>query len=99
MVIWSEIAKTDLRAVYDYIANDSRHYAKKVAQDIREKSDILSNLPSMGRVVPEMGDTNIRELSLYSYRIIYEIKNEQIYILTIVHKRQDLQSWNIKPEI
>ncbi len=99
MVIWSEIAKTDLRAIYDYIANDSKHYAKKVAQDIREKSDILSNLPSMGRVVPEMGDTNIRELSLYSYRIIYEIKNEQIYILTIVHKRQDLQSWNIKPEI
>ncbi|MGZ4978615.1 MAG: type II toxin-antitoxin system RelE/ParE family toxin [Methylobacter sp.] len=99
MVIWSEIAKTDLRAIYDHIANDSRHYAKKVAQDIREKSDILSNLPNMGRVVPEIGDENIRELSLYSYRIIYEIKNAQVYILTIVHKRQDLQSWNIKPEI
>lgn len=99
MVIWSEIAKTDLRAIYNYIANDSRHYAKKVAQDIREKTDILSNLPGMGRVVPEMEDRNIRELSLYSYRIIYEVKNEQVYILTIVHKRQDLQSWNIKPDI
>lgn len=98
MVIWSEIAKTDLRAIYDYIANDSRHYAKKVAQDIREKSDILSGLPHMGRVVPELEDKYIRELSLYSYRIIYEVKNEQVYILTIVHKRQDLQSWNIKPD-
>ncbi|MGR9012171.1 MAG: type II toxin-antitoxin system RelE/ParE family toxin [Gammaproteobacteria bacterium] len=99
MVIWSEIAKTDLRAIYNYIANDSKHYAKKVAQDIREKTDILSGLPNMGRVVPEMEDKYIRELSLYSYRIIYEVKNEQVYILTIVHKRQDLQSWNIKPEI
>ncbi|TAK64897.1 type II toxin-antitoxin system RelE/ParE family toxin [Methylobacter sp.] len=98
MVIWSEIAKTDLRAIYDYIANDSKHYAKKVAQDIREKTGILSGLPNMGRVVPEMEDKNIRELSLYSYRIIYEVKNEQVYILTIVHKRQDLQSWNIKPD-
>lgn len=98
MVIWSEIAKTDLHAIYDYIANDSRHYAKKVAQDIREKTDILSGLPNMGRVVPEMEDKNIREVSLYSYRIIYEVKNEQVYILTIVHKRQDVQSWNIKPE-
>lgn len=99
MVIWSEIAKTDLRTIYDYIANDSRHYAKKVAQDIREKSDILSNLPNMGCVVPEIGDENIRELSLYSYRIIYEIKNEQVYILTIVHKRRDLTSWNVTPDI
>jgi toxin ParE1/3/4 len=98
MVIWSEIAKTDLRAIYDYIANDSRHYAKKVAQDIREKTDILSGLPNMGRVVPEMEDKTIRELSLYSYRIIYEVKNEQVYILTIVHKRQNLQSWNIKTD-
>jgi toxin ParE1/3/4 len=98
MVIWSEIAKTDLRAIYDYIANDSRHYAKKVAQDIREKTDILSGLPNMGRVVPEMEDKTIRELSLYSYRIIYEVKNEQVYILTIVHKRQNLHSWNIKTD-
>jgi toxin ParE1/3/4 len=98
MVIWSEIAKTDLRAIYDYIANDSRHYAKKVAQDIREKTDILSGLPNMGRVVPEMEGKTIRELSLYSYRIIYEVKNEQVYILTIVHKRQNLQSWNIKTD-
>lgn len=99
MVIWSEIAKTDLRAIYDYIANDSKYYAKKVAQDIRGKTDILSDLPGMGRVVPEMDDKNIRELSLYSYRIIYEVKNEQVYILTLVHKRQNLQSRNIKPEI
>ncbi|MBL6985496.1 MAG: type II toxin-antitoxin system RelE/ParE family toxin [Methylobacter sp.] len=98
MVIWSEIAKTDLRAIYDYIANDSKHYAKKVAQDIRQKSDILSDLPAMGRIVSELCDKNIRELSLYSYRIIYEIKNEQVYILTIVHKRRDLQGSNIKPE-
>ncbi|MGZ5031220.1 MAG: type II toxin-antitoxin system RelE/ParE family toxin [Methylobacter sp.] len=98
MVIWSEIAKTDLRAIYNYIANDSRYYAKKVAQDIREKTDILSGLPNMGRVVPEMEDKNIRELSLYSYRIIYEVRDEQVYILTIVHKRQDLQSWNVKTD-
>ncbi|MGZ5527017.1 MAG: type II toxin-antitoxin system RelE/ParE family toxin [Methylomonas sp.] len=78
MVIWSEIAKTDLRAIYNYIANDSRYYAKKVAQDIREKTDILSGLPNMGRVVPEMEDKNIRELSLYSYRIIYEVRDEQV---------------------
>ena len=38
MVIWSLPAKIDLRSIHDFIANDSRHYAKKVNQDIREKN-------------------------------------------------------------
>ncbi|MGZ5071442.1 MAG: type II toxin-antitoxin system RelE/ParE family toxin [Methylobacter sp.] len=56
MVIWSNVAKTDLRAIFDYIANDSKHYAKKVAQDFREKTDILDELPLLGRVGPETED-------------------------------------------
>ncbi len=71
MVIWSEPAKTDLRSIHDFIAHDSRHYAKKVTQDIREKTDILKQLTKAGRKVPELNDEHIRELSLYSYRIIY----------------------------
>jgi len=34
MVNWSEPAKTDLRSIHDFIAHDSRHYAKKVTQDM-----------------------------------------------------------------
>jgi toxin ParE1/3/4 len=34
MVIWSDPAKVDLRSIHDFIAHDSRHYAKKVTQDI-----------------------------------------------------------------
>ena len=41
MVIWSQPAKADLRAIHNYIARNSRYYAKKVTQDIREKADIL----------------------------------------------------------
>ena len=36
MVIWSEPAKADLRHIFAYIAHDSRHYAKKVTQEIVE---------------------------------------------------------------
>ena len=73
MVIWSEPAKTDLRSIHDFIARNSKHYAKKVTQGIREKTDIMDELPKIGKRVPEIGDENVRELSLYSYRIIYEI--------------------------
>jgi len=90
MVIWSQPAKVDLHAIHDYIAHNSRYYAKKVTQDIREKTDILERFPKAGKKVPELDDEHVRELSLYSYRIIYEVREQGIFVLAVVHKRRDL---------
>lgn len=95
MVIWSEPAKADLRAIHDFIANNSPYYAKKVAQDIRQKTDTLNDLPKMGKKVAEVNDEAIRELSLYSYRIIYEVTPQQAEILAIVHKRMDFKAHDL----
>jgi len=95
MVIWSEPAKADLRSIHDFIAHDSRHYAKKVTQDIREKTNVLDRLPKVGKKVPELSNDVIRELSLYSYRIIYEIKTQDIFVIAVVHKRRDLKAEEI----
>ncbi len=76
MVTWTQPARADLRSIHDFIAHDSRHYAKKVVQDIREKTDILEQLPKRGKKIPELNNDQVRELSLYSYRIIYEIKEQ-----------------------
>jgi plasmid stabilization system protein ParE len=95
MVIWTEPAKTDLRSIHDFIAHDSRHYAKKVTQEIREKTDILDKLPRMGKMVAEIDDETVKELSLYSYRIIYEIRSEDVFVLAVVHKRRDLMAEDI----
>jgi plasmid stabilization system protein ParE len=48
-------------------------------------------LPKAGKKVSELNDEAVRELSLYSYRIIYEIKEPDIFVLAVVHKRRDLQ--------
>ena len=91
MVIWSDPAKADLRSIYDFIAHDSMHYARKVTQDIVAKTDVLNELPRMGKMVPELGNDAIRELSLYSYRILYEIKAPDVIVLAVIHKRRDFQ--------
>jgi plasmid stabilization system protein ParE len=44
VVIWTELAKADLRAIHDFIAHDSRYYAKKVVQDIREEIEGLARI-------------------------------------------------------
>jgi toxin ParE1/3/4 len=89
MVIWTAPAKDDLKKIYDYIAGDSKYYAKKVAQEFVDKSEQLVKLPRMGRIVPEVEDPNIRELIIYSYRLIYEISPKRIEILAIIHGKQD----------
>lgn len=96
MVTWSDHAKADLRHIHDFIAADSRHYAKQVTQGIVDKTLRLSELPRIGKVVPEINDEDIRELHLYSYRILYEIHAEHIHVLAVVHKRQDLQPGELR---
>ncbi len=95
MVIWSDPARTDLRHIFEYIAHDSHHYAKKVIQEIVDKTGVLNELPRIGRAVPEVGDDSVRELSIYTYRIIYEIIGPNIYILAVAHKRRELKEGDI----
>lgn len=96
MVKWSHPAKQDIKQIHDYIARDSKYYAKKVIQEIVDKSKQLNDFPKMGRVVPEVGDENVRELPVYSYRLIYQNSDSAIKVLTVVHNKRDFVSLNIE---
>ncbi len=56
MVNWSGPAKKHLKQIYDYIAQDSKYYAKNVARNIVDKSETLKEFPEIGRIVPEIDD-------------------------------------------
>lgn len=98
MVKWTDHALAQLRHIHDYIAQDSPLYAKRVAEALVSKTMGLENLPRLGRAVPELSDETVRELSLYSYRILYEIKTTHIEVLAVIHKRRDLQPDEIPRE-
>lgn len=89
MVRWTGPARFDLKEIRDYIARDSRFYAEKVSLEIIEKSEILDSFPEVGRIVPEIGDPNIRELFIYSYRLIYGILPTKIEVLALIHGKRD----------
>ncbi len=97
MVRWSGPAKKDLRRIFDYIAKDSVYYASSVTQTIVDKSESLNDFPQMGRIVPEIGESNVREIFIYSYRLIYESSGEDIHVLAIIHGKQDLE--RSKPDL
>lgn len=89
---WTMQAEKDLKNIYEYIAMDSSRYAKIHINRIRDKARTLKQQPRLGRVVPELGNENIRELIFGNYRIIYCIVSpERIDVLTVYHSARILQ--------
>ncbi|MFV2058736.1 MAG: type II toxin-antitoxin system RelE/ParE family toxin [Thiohalomonadales bacterium] len=78
-VTWSPEALDDVESIARYIERDSTFYAKAVVTKIVELSRSLVSLPKRGRIVPELEDHNIRELFVYSYRLIYQIRKDSTY--------------------
>ena len=91
MVKISRPALLDLRQIHEYIARDSVHYAREVIQTILEHINAIEPFPRKGRIVPEIQDDNIREIIVYSYRIVYRI-SDSIEIAAIIHAKKDLRN-------
>lgn len=81
-LMWLESAKDDLRSIYDYIATDSKRYAKYQVKQIRERTSILKGNPKAGKIVPEYENESVREIVYSHYRII---NPDLIHIFLIHH--------------
>ena len=88
MLRWSARARVDLKAIHDYIAKDSPRNAKAVAREILARAATLPETPRAGRIVPELNDADIREVPVHSWRVIYQLRGSDLYVLTLVHKRR-----------
>ncbi len=91
-VIWTETAWIDLENIADYIARDSPYYAASFVREIRDRARSLSRMAMRGHVVPEIGDKQIRELTIRSYRLIYRVEKSRVAVLAIVHGARDLRT-------
>lgn len=89
-IVWSPLAVERASEIAEYIAQDNPTAAQNWVYDVFEKVKLLSFLPEMGRVVPEIERNEIRELLFVNYRILYRIENNSISILTIRHCGQIL---------
>lgn len=88
---WSRRALQDLDAIAEYISQDSLTYAKTVVRKIVNQTKMLARFPQAGRKVPEFDDENIREVLAYSYRIIYQLRHDEITIAAVIHGKRQLQ--------
>jgi plasmid stabilization system protein ParE len=89
-VKWTEVAWSDLEAVADYIARDSRRYAAAFVREVRDAARSLTCLAERGRRVPEFGMPAVRELFVRKYRLIYRLTEDTVHIVAFIHGARDL---------
>ncbi len=90
-VEWSPEATEDIESIAEYIARDSEFYARAIVSKILAVSRKIPEQALIGRIVPEIGDKNVRERFVYSYRLIYRIKGCTITILAVIHGKRLLE--------
>ena len=82
-ILWSERARRDLLEIGDFIARDKPQAAAAWVGRILDAVQRTALFPTSGRIVPEIDRSDIREVILENYRIVYQLEETGITILTV----------------
>lgn len=84
IITWSREAGENLAQIEEFIARDSLERAIRFVDALIDHVEtMLPDNPGSGRVVPEIGNPDIRELIYRGYRIVYRLQGDVLEILTV----------------
>jgi toxin ParE1/3/4 len=77
----------DLEEIVTFIAKDNPGRARTFGNELIERALSVATFPERGRIVPEIGESSVREVIHGAYRIIYEILPEagSVFVLRFWH--------------
>ncbi len=87
---WSLPAVNDLREIFQYIARDSRKYARATVERIIAATARLAQWPQMGEILSEF--PVYRQFIVGNYRLIYreDEGNQRVLMIGVIHAGRDL---------
>ena len=89
-VIWAESARDALEEVLGYISRESPDRAGRVLTRALDVAASLSTLSERGRVVPEIGESTLRELLVYDHRMLYRVHEDRVVIRAFLHGAREI---------
>jgi plasmid stabilization system protein ParE len=89
-LVWSPLALDRVEHIVNFIALDRPRAAQHWVDGLFDTVHTLAQFPEKGRVVPELGRADIRELIYQGHRVIYRLEPTRIAILTVRHGRRNL---------
>lgn len=84
-IVWTSPALEDVQEIRAYIARDSPRYGRVVAERLVAAVERLHSHPLSGRIVPEVGQSTLREVIEPPYRIVYRVRAELLEVVAVVH--------------
>jgi toxin ParE1/3/4 len=83
-LLWTSRARQDLLSIGSSIAQDNPLAARSFVEKLRVRARQVARSPRAGRIVPELGRDDIREVISGNYRIVYLICGKrEIHVLTV----------------
>ena len=92
-VIWALRARAALDEAIGYVAADAPDTAAALLDRVLEAAASLEELSDRGRIVPELADLRLRELIARPYRLLYEVADDEVQIVGLLHERRDFAEW------
>ncbi len=80
---WTHRARQDLVEIGRYIAQDKPEAARRWVERLRQRARAAAAMPHSGRKVPEVNREDVREVLVRRYRIVYQIHESEIRVLTV----------------
>jgi addiction module RelE/StbE family toxin len=90
-IVWSSVARDDLKALVAFIKADSPGYAHTFGLHIQHRVEQLRQFPESGRNVSEDKRGIYRELIVGNYRVVYRVDGDTVTIMTLIHGARLLQ--------
>ena len=87
---WTKAARRHLQAIHDYVAQDSKRYARRMVDRLTRRSQKLADHPLLGARAEKYERQDIREVLVKPYRMFYRVKSDQIDILAVIHGAREL---------
>ena len=88
-IVWTDQAYRRLAEIEDFVARDRPEAAERLVARLIDRADVLAYQPSLGRALPELPGSGLRELVEGNYRIVYRLREGEVEILTVFegHRR------------
>lgn len=87
-IIWSPLARERAFEAALFISEDDPDAAVGWVNRLFDAVGRLDQSPRRGRVVPELGRQEVREILFGQYRVIYKVTQEKVEVLTVRHGRR-----------
>ena len=96
-LVWSQLADRQVDEVVAYMVADDAAAARRWLEELLERVEAWRHFPDAGRVVPELGRDEIRELLVGSYRVIYRRNEAAVEIAVIRHQARKFDDDELAP--